>query len=184
MEEIKKELEITMKEVVEKMTRAFLRLNTGKANITVFDDIRVDYYGQPTPIRQMCNISIPEPKLVVIQPWDKTTLASIEKALLSSNIGITPENDGNVIRLPFPPLTQERRLEIVKQVKKMAEEAKISIRNRRRETNEQIKKRKKDGSFSEDEGKKNLKVVQEITDRWISEVSALCEKKQKELLTI
>jgi len=135
-------------------------------------------------VKQLCNISIPEPRTIVIQPWDKTTLADIEKAILAANLGITPENDGNVIRLPFQPLTEDKRKDIVKSLKKMAEEARVAVRNIRRDANDQLKKMEKAGEISEDEEKKQLKDVQDITDEWINKIDEVEKSKEKEILEV
>ena len=184
MENMLVEVKEKMSAITEKMNAVFLKLNIGKANVSYFDDIKIDYYGVFTPIRQLCNISIPEARLAVIQPWDKTTLPLIEKAILTSNIGITPENDGTLIRLPFPTLTQEKRVEVVKQVKKMAEEAKIAIRNKRRDANEELKKSKKDGSISEDEQLVMQKKVQKETDNWIEKIEEIAKNKEEDIMKI
>ncbi len=129
MKDMLVDLEAKMDTAFNGMLKQFSKVRTGRANTAMLDSIKVDYYGQPTPIKQLCNVSIPEPRLIVIQPWDKTILQAIEKTILACNIGVTPENDGNVIRLPFQPLTEESRKDIVKQIKKLVEETKISIRN-------------------------------------------------------
>ena len=162
----------------------YSKVRTGRASASVLDDIRINYYGQPTPVKQLCNISIPEPRTIVIQPWDKTTLADIEKAILAANLGITPENDGNVIRLPFQPLTEDKRKDIVKSLKKMAEEARVAVRNIRRDANDQLKKMEKAGEISEDEEKKQLKDVQDITDEWINKIDEVEKSKEKEILEV
>ena len=151
MEEIKNTSSDKMQKSFESLLHQYSKVRTGRASASVLDDIRINYYGQPTPVKQLCNISIPEPRTIVIQPWDKTTLAVIEKAILAANLGITPENDGNVIRLPFQPLTEDKRKDIVKSLKKMAEEARVAVRNIRRDANEHLKKMEKAGEISEDE---------------------------------
>jgi ribosome recycling factor len=135
-------------------------------------------------VKQLCNISIPEARTIIVQPWDKTTLAEIEKAILAANIGITPDNDGNVIRLPFQPLTEDKRKDIVKNIKKISEEARINIRNLRRDANEAGKKMKKDSEISEDEEKKLLKEVQDITDEWIKKIDEAEKAKEKEIMEV
>ena len=170
MEEIKNTSSDKMQKSFESLLHQYSKVRTGRASASVLDDIRINYYGQPTPVKQLCNISIPEPRTIVIQPWDKTTLADIEKAILAANLGITPENDGNVIRLPFQPLTEDKRKDIVKSLKKMAEEARVAVRNIRRDANDQLKKMEKAGEISEDEEKKQLQDVQDITDEWINKI--------------
>lgn len=184
MEEIKNTSSDKMQKSFESMLHQYSKVRTGRASASVLDDIRINYYGQPTPVKQLCNISIPEPRTIVIQPWDKTTLADIEKAILAANLGITPENDGNVIRLPFQPLTEDKRKDIVKSLKKMAEEARVAVRNIRRDANDQLKKMEKAGEISEDEEKKQLKDVQDITDEWINKIDEVEKSKEKEILEV
>ena len=184
MEEIKNTSSDKMQKSFESLLHQYSKVRTGRASASVLDDIRINYYGQPTPVKQLCNISIPEPRTIVIQPWDKTTLADIEKALLAANLGITPENDGNVIRLPFQPLTEDKRKDIVKSLKKMAEEARVAVRNIRRDANDQLKKMEKAGEISEDEEKKQLKDVQDITDEWINKIDEVEKSKEKEILEV
>ncbi len=184
MEELKLNLEEKMESAFQSLLNNFSKTRTGRANASALDHIAVDYYGQPTPIKQMCNVSIPEPRLIIIQPWDKTSLPNIEKAILASNIGVTPENDGNVIRLPFQPLTEDTRKDIVKQVKKMAEDAKIEIRNIRRDGNDKAKKMEKDSLISEDDLKKALKEIQDLTDNWIEKISETSKSKETEIMEV
>ncbi|NLO44651.1 MAG: ribosome recycling factor, partial [Candidatus Cloacimonetes bacterium] len=159
-----------MQKSFDSMLNQYARVRTGRASASILDDIKINYYGQPTPIKQLCNISIPEPRTIVIQPWDKTTLPDIEKAILAANIGINPENDGNVVRLPFQPLTEDKRKDIVKGLKKISEDTRISVRNARRDSNEAIKKMKKDGEISEDDETKQLKEIQDLTDEWVKKI--------------
>jgi ribosome recycling factor len=184
MEDVILELEMKMEAAFEALLKKFAKTRTGRANTAALDNLKIDYYGAATPIKQLCNVAIPEPRLIVIQPWDKTTLNSIEKAVLASNIGVTPENDGNVIRLPFQPLTEETRREIVKQIKKNAEDSKIEIRNIRRDGNEILKKMEKDSKISEDEQKKGMKDIQDLTDNWIEKISAASVAKEKEIMEV
>ncbi|HNS85118.1 MAG TPA: ribosome recycling factor, partial [Candidatus Cloacimonas sp.] len=149
MENIKETTKEKMQKSFETMLHQYSKIRTGRASASILDDIKINYYGQPTPVKQLCNISIPEARMIVVQPWDKTTLADIEKAILAANIGITPENDGNVIRLPFQPLTEEKRKDIVKNIKKISEDTRVAIRNIRRDANEIVKKEKKDSEISE-----------------------------------
>ena len=159
-------------------------MRTGRASASILDDVKINYYGLPTPVKQLCNISIPEARTIIVQPWDKTTLADIEKAILGANIGITPENDGNVIRLPFQPLTEDKRKDIVKSLKKLAEDTRVAIRNIRRDANEAGKKMKKDSEISEDDEKKLLKEVQDITDEWIKKIDEVEKAKEKEIMEV
>ncbi|HNQ40300.1 MAG TPA: ribosome recycling factor, partial [Candidatus Cloacimonas sp.] len=170
MENIKETTKEKMQKSFETMLHQYSKIRTGRASASILDDIKINYYGQPTPVKQLCNISIPEARMIVVQPWDKTTLADIEKAILAANIGITPENDGNVIRLPFQPLTEEKRKDIVKNIKKISEDTRVAIRNIRRDANEIVKKEKKDSEISEDEEKKQLKELQDLTDEWIKKI--------------
>ncbi|MBC8385597.1 MAG: ribosome recycling factor [Candidatus Cloacimonetes bacterium] len=184
MEEFLFELETKMDSAYNALLTKFSKTRTGRANASALDNIKIDYYGQKTPIKQLCNISIPESRMIVVQPWDKTTLEEIEKSILASNIGVTPDNDGNVIRLPFQPLTEETRQDIVKQVKKLSEDAKIEIRNIRRDGNDSVKKMKKNSEISEDEEKNLHKDIQELTDKWIEKISEVTASKEKEILEV
>ena len=175
----------------EKMTKsigAFSRelasIRAGVANASLLDRIMVDYYGSPTPINQMAGIAVPEARLLVIQPYDKSILGEIEKAIMRSDIGITPTNDGNVIRLAVPALTEERRKELVKQVKKEAEEAKIAVRNVRRDANDDLKKLEKNGEITEDELRGFGEDIQKLTDNSIVKIDELVKEKEKEILTV
>lgn len=184
MQELKNNATEKMQKSFESLLHQYSKVRTGRASASILDDIRINYYGQPTAVKQLCNISIPEPRTIVVQPWDKTTLADIEKAILGANIGITPENDGNVIRLPFPPLTEDKRKEIVKNLKKLAEDSRVAIRNIRRDANEQAKKMKKDSEISEDDEKKLLKEVQDLTDDWIKKIDEVERSKEKEIMEV
>ena len=150
----------------------------------MLDRILVDYYGSPTPINQLANIGVPEPRLLVIQPWDKSSIPDIEKAIMKSDLGVNPSNDGNVIRIAIPSLTEERRKELVKVVRKRAEESKVAIRNIRREANDSLKALEKNGQISEDEQKKRLEEVQKITDNHIKEIDKLAGGKEKDIMEV
>jgi len=184
MQTLKDSTKEKMQKSFDSLLHQFSKVRTGRASASILDDIRINYYGEPTPVKQLCNISIPEPRTIVVQPWDKTTLADIEKAILGANIGITPENDGNVIRLPFQPLTEDKRIDIVKNLKKLAEDARVAIRNIRRDANEAAKKMKKDSDISEDDEKKVLKEVQDITDEWIKKIDDVEKAKEKEIMEV
>ncbi|HQQ68023.1 MAG TPA: ribosome recycling factor [Candidatus Cloacimonadota bacterium] len=184
MQTLKDSTKEKMQKSFDSLLHQFSKVRTGRASASILDDIRINYYGEPTPVKQLCNISIPEPRTIVVQPWDKTTLADIEKAILGANIGITPENDGNVIRLPFQPLTEDKRKDIVKNLKKLAEDARVAIRNIRRDANEAAKKMKKDSDISEDDEKKVLKEVQDITDEWIKKIDDVEKAKEKEIMEV
>lgn len=173
-----------MEKTLEHLTRDFAGLRAGRANPAMLDKILVDYYGSPTPINQLGNIGVPEPRLLVIQPWDKTSIPDIEKAILKSDLGVNPSNDGNVIRISIPSLTEERRRDLVKVVRKRAEEAKVATRNIRREANDSLKAQEKAGQISEDEQKKRLDEVQKITDNHIKEIDKLASGKEKDIMEV
>ncbi|HEX37347.1 MAG TPA: ribosome recycling factor [Candidatus Cloacimonetes bacterium] len=184
LESIYKETRAKMDKTIDALRKELLRIRTGKANISLLEDITVNYYGQPTPISHVGTISTPEARLILINPWEKNMLQEIEKSILSSDLGITPQNDGNVIRLVFPPLTEDRRKELVKLVKKHGEEAKISIRNTRRSSNDEIKKLEKDSVISEDYSKDGLDEIQEITDDYTKKIDEIVDHKEKEIMEI
>ena len=173
-----------MNKCLEALDRNFKTVRAGRANASVLDKVQVEYYGTPTPINQMAAISTPDPRTLQIQPWDKTTLKEIEKAILMSDLGINPQNDGNVIRLNFPPLTEERRKELAKDVKKMAEDAKIAVRNCRRDGIDAIKAMKKNNEITEDEKADGEKLVQKSTDKFVAEIDSMFADKEKEILAI
>lgn len=179
--EIMKDAEERMQKTVEVLKKDYASLRAGRANPSLLDKIQVEYYGSMTPLNQVGNISAPEARLLLIQPWDKSVIADIERAILKSDLGLTPNNDGTVIRIPIPELTQERRKEIVKQVKKKAEEAKVGVRNIRRDVNDQIKSLEKEKEVSEDEAKKGQDDVQKVTDKYIKEVDNTQNNKEKEI---
>ena len=162
----------------------FAAIRTGKASPSLVENITVDYYGTPTRLRDLAGISTPEPRLLVVQPWDRSSLAAIEKAILASNIGITPMNDGKLLRLPVPELSQERRTALSKQAKSETEDAKVALRNIRRDANEVAKKAQKDGEITEDDLKKMLDDIQKATDRYIAALDAALAVKEKELMTV
>ena len=162
----------------------FAAIRTGKASPSLVENITVDYYGTPTRLRDLAGISAPEPRMLVVQPWDKGSLAAIEKAILSSNIGITPMNDGKLLRLPIPELSQERRTALSKQAKSETEDAKVALRNIRRDANEIAKKAQKDSEITEDDLKKMLDDIQKTTDRYIAALDAALAVKEKELMTV
>lgn len=173
-----------MNKCLESLDRNFKTIRAGRANASVLDKIQVEYYGTPTPINQMAAISTPDPRTLQIQPWDKTTLKEIEKAILTSDLGINPQNDGNVIRLNFPPLTEERRRDLAKEVKKMGEEAKIAVRNCRRDGIDGIKALKKNNEITEDEQADGEKLVQKSTDKFVAEIESMTLEKEKEIMAI
>lgn len=179
-----KEFETKMKKSIESYKYELGSIRAGRANASVLDRINVDYYGVATPITQIGTVSSPDARTIVIQPWDSSTLKSIEKVLLASDLGITPANDGKVIRLVFPQLTEDRRKELKKQVSKMGEDAKVAIRNIRRDAIDKAKDMKKNGEMTEDEQKSSEKSVQELTDKYIKEVDAVTAGKEKEIMEI
>ncbi len=172
-----------MKKAYEYLEADYMAIRAGRANPHVLDKLRVDYYGTPTPIQQVGNITIPEARIIQISPWEKSLIKVIEKAILASDIGITPSNDGVTIRLVFPELTEERRKDLVKDVKKKGEEAKIAIRNIRRDGNDAFKKLGK-GDVSEDEVKQLEESLQKLTDKYVKDVDTLIDKKSKEIMTV
>lgn len=178
------EIESKMEKRIDAYASELKTIRAGRANAQVLDKVAIDYYGTMTPIQQVGSISSPEPRLLVIQPWDVTVLKEIEKAINASDLGISPQNDGKVIRLNFPPLTEERRKELVKTVKKYTEEAKIQIRNIRRDALEDFKKQKKDGEMTEDDVKGAEKDVQNITDKYVKEIDSICAAKEKEIMDV
>ena len=165
-------------------SRELASIRAGRANASLLDRIMVEYYGAPTPLNQMAGISVPEARLIAIQPYDKTTLGEIEKAIMKSDIGITPSNDGTIIRLAIPALTEERRKEIVKTVKKEAEESKVVIRNVRRDANEDFKKLEKDSAITEDDLHRNGEEIQKLTDTYIKKIDDIAKVKEDEILEI
>ena len=184
MKELLKNTEEKMNKTVGVLERDYKSIRAGRANASVLDRITVDYYGAPTPIQQMAAVSIPEPRVLMIQPWDATTLKEIEKAILTSDIGINPQNDGRVIRLSFPPLTEERRKEIVKDVHKTAEDSKVAVRNTRRDAIEKLKALKKNNTITEDDVADGEKKIQNLTDKYCKEIDSLAELKEKEIMEI
>ncbi len=173
-----------MEKSVTSLEKELKRIRTGRASASLLDGIKVDYYGTMTPLNQMASISVPESRLIMIQPWDVTGIKEIEKAILKSDLGLTPNSDGKVIRINIPPLTEDRRKELVKVVNKMCEEHKVAIRNIRRDSNELVKGLKKDGDISEDDAFKAQDHIQKITDEHIEKIDVLYRKKEKEILEI
>ena len=184
MDERLKVYEEKMTKSYDSMIRDFTSIRAGRANPHVLDKIKVDYYVAPTPLQQVGNVSVPEPRMLQIQPWEKSLLKGIEKAILASDLGITPTNDGSVIRLVFPELTEERRKELVKDIKKKGEAAKVAVRNIRRDANETFKKQNKANEISEDDQKDLETKVQKMTDKYIADIDKAVEEKSKEILTV
>ncbi|MDW2800520.1 ribosome recycling factor [Clostridium boliviensis] len=184
MQESLQVYEDKMSKTLKALENDFMTIRAGRANPHVLDRIKVDYYGTPTPIQQVGNITIPEARMIVIQPWEKSLLKAIEKAILTSDLGINPTNDGNVIRLVFPELTEERRKDLVKDVKKKGESAKIAIRNIRRDANDSFKKQLKAEEISEDELSDAEDKIQKLTDRMVAQIEKATDEKSKDLLTV
>ena len=183
MEELKV-YEGKMNKTLEVLQSDYAAIRAGRANPHVLDKIKVDYYGTPTPIQQVGNISVPEARMIVIQPWEKSLLKAVEKAILTSELGINPNNDGNCIRLVFPEMTEERRKEVAKDVKKKGDAAKVAIRNIRRDANDAYKKMEKAGEMSEDDLKEATEKMQKLTDKMIEKVDKAVEEKTKEIMTV
>ncbi|HEY8495481.1 MAG TPA: ribosome recycling factor [Limnochordales bacterium] len=179
-----REAEEKMKQAVQAARRDLAAIRTGRANPSLLDRVEVDYYGTLLPINQLASISVPEPRLLVIQPWDKNAVKMIEKAILKSDLGLTPTSDGNVVRIQVPPLTEERRKELARIARKEAEDKRVAVRNVRRDVNDAIKKLEKDGQLSEDECRRAQSQVQELTDRYIREIDDLLAAKEKEILEV
>jgi len=171
-----------MDKTINSFEKELKKIRTGRASLNVLDGVRADFYGTQTPLNQMASLAVPESRLITIQPWDISVIKEIEKAILKSNLGLTPSNDGKIIRISIPPLTEERRKDIVKVVKKTTEDYKVGVRNIRRESNEMIKVFKKDGEIAEDDAKKGQERVQKITDEHIKKIDDMYKEKEKEIL--
>jgi len=184
MQDFNKEFDVKMQKTVDVVVGDFASVRAGRANAAVLDKIMVDYYGTPSPIQQVASISSPDPRSLMIQPWDKSLLKAIEKAIQTSDLGINPQNDGQVIRLIFPQLTEERRKELTKQVRKYAENGKVAIRNIRRDAMDKMKAAEKKNELTEDDRKDCEKELQDITDKYCKKLDELCEKKEKELMAV
>lgn len=184
MKEVLQKNDERMQRRIDHLVEEFKSIRAGRANPAVLDKVTVDYYGVPTPINQLSSISVPEARTLVIQPYDASSLKSIEKAIQMSDVGINPQNDGKVLRLIFPPLTEDKRKEIAKDIAHIAEDSKVQIRNVRRDTVEKLKKMKKNGDLTEDDLKDGEKKVQKSTDNFIKEIDAITDKKKKEIMEI
>lgn len=184
--EIKKKAEDKMNKAHDALKKELTAIRTGRASLGILDNVMVDYYGTPTPLNQVANLSVPDARMINIQPWEPKMMGEIEKAILKSDVGLTPSNDGKVIRLSIPPLTEERRQQIVKHAKKLGEDARVAIRNIRRDINDDIKKKSKDkdAHISEDETKKLQDEVQKVTDNHIKRIDELLAHKEKEIMTV
>ena len=184
MEEMLMEFEEKMEKALTALNNEFSVIRAGRANPHILDKIKVDYYGSPTPLQQVANVSVPEARMIQIQPWEASLIKEIEKAILVSDLGLTPSNDGKSIRLIFPELTEDRRKELVKDVKKKGENAKIAIRNVRRDANDAFKKQNKANEISEDELKQSEDKVQKLTDKYVAEIDKAVDTKSTEILTV
>ncbi|HYH04784.1 MAG TPA: ribosome recycling factor [Bacillota bacterium] len=184
IKDLMNEIENHMKGTIEATKRELAAVRTGRASASLLDRVVVEYYGTPTPLKQLANISVPEARMIIIQPWDKSALSAVEKAIQKADLGLNPVNDGVTIRLPVPQLTEERRKELVKVVKKEAEEKRVVIRNLRRDANEKAKALEKDGHVSEDEVKRALDDIQKLTDKYILEIDKLLDHKEKEIMEV
>ncbi len=173
-----------MKKTVEALKREYASIRAGRATPALLDKITVDYYGSPTPVNQVANVSVPEPRMITIQPWEKTMLGAIEKSILKSDLGLTPNSDGMMIRLSIPQLTNERRAEIAKSIHKKAEESKVGVRNIRRDAIDAVKKLEKDKLITEDENKKAQEDMQKITDKYIKDIDSVMTTKEKEIMEV
>ena len=181
---VQKDLETRMQQAIDVLTREFAGVRTGRANAALLDSVRVEAYGNMTPINQLASVSVPDPRTIVIQPWDASQIKEIEKGLVKSDIGITPSNDGKVIRLTMPTLTEERRKQLAKAVGKLAEDARVAIRNVRREANDKLKALAKEKKISEDEERRGHDQIQKATDRFTARIEELTKKKEQEVLTV
>ncbi|MEW5852286.1 MAG: ribosome recycling factor [Myxococcota bacterium] len=183
-EDVISETRSAMIAAVEALKAQLSKVRTGRANLAILDGIRVDYYGTPTPLNQIASLTVADPRLIVIKPWEKRLLADIEKAIKASDVGITPQNDGEIVRLPIPPLTEERRKDLSKQARGKGEDAKLVIRNSRRDANDMIKEMEKDGTITEDDSARALKRIQDETDAHIKQVDDVVAKKEKEIMEV
>ena len=182
--EVIKNMSAQMDKTIEALRKEYQKVRTGRASTGLLDEIRVDYYGTLTPINQLATLAVPEPRTITLQPWEAKIIPVIEKAILNANLGLTPSNDGRMIRLNLPPLTEERRKDIVKQLRKMAEDAKVAARNIRRETNDELKKLEKDKKITEDELKRGEKEVQDVTNAHVAKIDEVLAHKEKEVMEV
>lgn len=184
IDEVLSDIEERMQGAVAAARREFASIRSGRASASLLDRVMVEYYGTMTPLNQLATVSVPEARLIVVQPWDKSQLQAVEKAILQSDLGLTPTNDGSVIRIVVPPLTEERRKELVRIVRKEAEEKRVVVRNLRREANETLKELEKEKEISEDESRRAQERVQQLTDKYIQQIDRLLEAKEKEILEV
>jgi ribosome recycling factor len=182
--DVLKELQGNLDKAIDALKKDLGKVRTGRASVSILDGVRVDYYGTPTPLNQVASLNVPDPRLITIKPWEKSLIPEIEKSIRASQLGLNPSSDGEIVRLPMPPLTEERRRELVKMVKKMAEESKVALRGARRDANEMLKEFQKDKEITEDEEKQGLKKVQDATDSAVTKVDEIVAKKEKEILEV
>ncbi len=182
--EVQSKCENKMNDQVERVRHLLATIRTGRATLSILDGVHVDYYGTPTPLNQVASLTVPDPTLIVAQPYDPGALSAIEKGILKSDLGINPASDGKVVRIPIPPLTEERRKELARKVSQLAEEGRTQIRQARREANEQVKTLEKGKQVSQDEGRRALDSIQKLTDQHIKQIDDLAQKKEKEILEI
>ena len=184
VDEVLNETRSAMDKAVKSLKRDMTKVRTGRASVSLLDDVRVEYYGVPTPLSQVATLSAPEPRLITVQPWEKNLISEIKKALFKADLGLTPSSDGQLIRLPVPALTEERRREMVKIIKRMAEEAKISVRNARRDANDNLKMLEKEKEITEDDLKRSEKDVQQLTDQFVELIDSVVQKKEQEVMEV
>jgi ribosome recycling factor len=184
VDEILSESKKDMQKAIDAFSHEMGTIRTGRANATILDQIRVEYYGSQMPINQVATVAVPEPRLVTIQPWDKSAIGPIEKAIQTSSLGLTPANDGTIIRLPIPQLTEERRLDLVKVVRQMGEEARVSIRNHRRDANEMLKDGQKEGEIPEDDAKRGQDQIQKLTNEFVAKIDSMLKDKEEEIMEV
>ena len=182
LKDMQAKAEKEMRRAIESTVRGFNGVRTGRASLTLLDGLMVEAYGSTVPVNQVATLGVPETRLITVQPWDASLLSAIERAILKSDLGVTPANDGKVVRIPIPSLTEERRKELVKVVRKIAEEGRVAVRNARRDANEGLKRKEREKELSEDDVKKGLEIIQSLTNRLISEVDELLAKKEKEIM--
>jgi ribosome recycling factor len=183
-DDVMKELKARIDKTLDDLRKELGKIRTGRANLAVLDGVRVDYYGTPTPLSGVASLAVPEPRLITVKPWDKSALKDIERALKEANLGLTPMNDGEIIRLPVPPLTEERRKDIAKQVRSKGEEHKVAVRNVRRDANEMLKELLKEKAITEDDNKRTGEKVQKETDAGVAKIDEIVQKKEKEVMEV
>ena len=184
LNDLKKDAETRMSKSIESLRTELTKLRTGRAHTSLLDHVMVDYYGSEMPVNQVATVSVPEPRVITIAPWEKTMVSAIEKAIMKSDLGLNPSSDGQVVRIVLPELTEERRKELVKQVKHAAEMARVAVRNIRRDANDDVKKQLKDKEISEDDSKRLTEEIQKLTDHFIEEIEHVVEHKEKDILTL